>query len=43
MGSEQLKALAQLMRGDGGPLAAGQTKRYTFDPTLPVDKTPRPA
>jgi hypothetical protein len=43
MGPDQLKALAQLMRGDGGPLAPGQARRYTFDPSLPVDGTPRPA
>ena len=43
MAPEQLKALAQLMRGDGGPLAPGQARRYTFDPSLPVDGTPRPA
>jgi hypothetical protein len=42
MAPEQLKALAQLMRGDGGPLAPGQARRYTFD-SLPVDGTPRPA
>ena len=43
MSPEHLKALAQLMRGDGGPLAPGQARRYTFDPSLPVDGTPRPA
>jgi hypothetical protein len=43
MRPEQLKALAQLMRGDGGPVAPGQAKRYVFDPSLPVDGTPRPA
>ena len=43
MGPEQLKALAQLMRGDGGPVTPGQARRYTFDPSLPVDGTPRPA
>ena len=43
MGPDQLKALAQLMRGDGGPVTPGQAKRYTFDPSLPVDATPRPA
>ena len=43
MAPEQLKALAHLMRGDGGPLAPGQARRYTFDPSLPVDGTPRPA
>ena len=43
MGADQLKAVAQLMRGEGGPLAPGQTRRYTFDPSLPVDGTPRPA
>jgi hypothetical protein len=43
MGPDQLKALAQLMRGDGGPLAPGQARRYTFDPSLPVDGTTRPA
>jgi hypothetical protein len=31
------------MRGDGGPVVPGEAKRYTFDPTLPVDVTPRPA
>jgi hypothetical protein len=43
MAPNQLKAVAQLMRGDGGPVVPGVAKRYTFDPTLPVDVTPRPA
>lgn len=42
LGSEQLKALGQLMHVDGGPLVPGQTRRYTFDPSLPVDPAPRP-
>jgi hypothetical protein len=43
MAPNQLKAVAQLMRGDGGPVVPGEAKRYTFDPTPPVDVTPRPA
>jgi hypothetical protein len=43
LGADQLKALAQLMRSDGGPVAPGQPRRYTFDPTFAVDGTPRPA
>jgi|SRR3954447_3295436 hypothetical protein len=42
LGPDQLKTLGQLMRGDAGPLAPGQARRYTFDPSL-VDGTARPA
>jgi hypothetical protein len=43
MSPKQLKALAQFMRGDAGPLEPGQARRYTFDPSPPADGTTRPA
>jgi hypothetical protein len=43
MAPEKLKQLGQLMRAEGGPLEPGQTRRYRFDPSPPVDGTPRPA
>jgi hypothetical protein len=43
MSPKQLKALGHLMRGEAGPLEPGQSRRYTFDPSLPVDGTTRPA
>jgi hypothetical protein len=43
MSPKQLKALGRLMHGEAGPLEPGQARRYTFDPSLPVDGTTRPA
>jgi len=43
MSPKQLKALGQLMRGEAGPLAPGQPRRYTFDPSLSLDGPTRPA
>ena len=43
MSPKQLKALGQLMRGEAGPLKPGESRRYTFDPSLAGDATTRPA
>jgi len=43
MSPKQLKALGQLMRGEAGPLKPGETRRYTFDPSLASDAPTRPA
>ena len=43
MSPAHLKALGQLMRGESGPVTAGDPRRYTFDPSSPVDTTTRPA
>jgi len=43
MSPAHLKALGQLMRAESGPVTAGEPRRYTFDPSNPVDTTTRPA
>jgi hypothetical protein len=43
MSPAHLKALGQLMRGEAGPVAPGEPRRYTFDPSGPVGTTTRPA
>ena len=43
MSPKQLKALGHLMRGEAGPLKPGESRRYTFDPSLASDAPTRPA
>jgi hypothetical protein len=44
MSPKHLKALGQMMRGEAGPVAPGEPRRYTFEPTDPAGRTTtRPA